>query len=120
MFDYGGKEVTMSRKHMQQCRVEVGTATPSPVRFRWGVRWYRVVDVLATWVEAAPWWRQLTRRNSAEAPPAGVRPIEQEVWRVAAVTGRQHYRSSVVVVPGVYDLIHEPGSQRWWLARVWD
>lgn len=93
---------------------------PSPVRFRWRARWYRVVEVLATWVEATPWWRQFTRRDSADPAAAGVRPIEQEVWRVAAVAGHQRYRSPASVVPGVYDLVHESDSQQWWLVRVWD
>lgn len=82
----------------------------APLRFNWQDRPYRVVDVLSFWLESGAWWRQ------SWAPGAQGRPAEREVWRVEAVRGGGAPTSAA----GVYDLVHEPTSGRWWLARVWD
>ncbi|MDQ1250929.1 MAG: hypothetical protein QG597_5309 [Actinomycetota bacterium] len=107
----------MAKIHRDVCRVEVaGAEVPAdgdgaPVRFRWAGRSYRVVEVLASWVEAGPWWGA---RVSAAGVPQGARPIERQVWRVVAGSCFQSE------VTGIYDLVHESGSGRWWLTRVWD
>lgn len=102
-------------------------APGAPARFRWRGRPYRVSDVLCHWVESGQWWSRTwfagdeSRADGARLPAAadmpgpsvGVRAVERQVWRVEARTGFDG-------LPGVYDLVHEPDSGRWWVARVWD
>ncbi len=56
----------MSRRRRDACVVQ-REAQPhpkhvmhpaEPVRFRRGRRWYLVVEVLAYWIEAIPWWQR--------------------------------------------------------------
>jgi hypothetical protein len=72
-----------------------------PAVFRWRGRRYVVGAVVATWVEAAPWW-------------VGRADGQRHVWRVEAAprTG----------TPGVYDLYRVlcDGSPQWGLTRVLD
>ena len=100
----------------------------APVRFRWRYRTYHVRELLGFWIESGPWWMHWrTSRHPARtspspgqadqhrvAPPSGAFPIERQVWRVSATTNCATGSS------GVYDLVHEPGSDTWWLDRVWD
>jgi hypothetical protein len=107
----------MAKIHRDVCRVEVSSSGASvdadgaPVRFRWSGRSYRVVEVLASWVEAGPWWGLPT---SVPGASRGALPVERLVWRVVA--GRRFQSEGT----GIYDLVHESGSERWWLTRVWD
>lgn len=68
-----------------------------PTRFRWSGRWYAVLSVLFSWMEAAAWWRP----GSSDV----------RVWRVEARalrTGRD----------GVYDIADSDGH--WHVRRVMD
>jgi hypothetical protein len=105
----------MARQHHDICRVEVArTGAGAPVRFRWSGRSYQVAEVLATWVEAGPWWQRGAQVRGPGAAATGALPMERQVWRVAAGS---RFQSEVT---GTYDLVHESGSGRWWLTRVWD
>lgn len=111
----------MAKIHRDVCLVEVAGGLPAgaagaatggePVRFRWAGRSYRVAEVLATWVEAGPWWGPAV---GVPGVPSGAHPVERQVWRVVAGS---RFQSEVT---GTYDLVHESGSGRWWLTRVWD
>ena len=76
----------------------------APVRFRWRGRCYDVRQVLAHWVEAAPWWRGLNGRCLAH-----------DIWRVEATAGTDANGADDV---GVYDL--SLVSEHWRLLRVMD
>jgi len=84
-------------------------ADGAPAVFRWRGRRYLVIDVVAAWVEALPWWvgRGDDRRH-------GGRHAQRRVWRVEAAprTGTS----------GVYDLYRVTcdGSSQWGLERVLD
>ncbi len=120
----------MSRRHQDICLVQTAssptggegaliTTESPPVRFRRGQRWYRVIDVLSHWIEAIPWWR----RGAALSPRAIPMTFDGElaehlVWRVTARAERRPRLAESA--PGTYDLVYEPGSERWWLTRVWD
>jgi hypothetical protein len=110
------EEDGMAKLHRDVCRVEVagpGTAPDDgvPVRFQWAGRSYRVVEVLANWMEAGSWWGA---RTNVSGTLRGARPVERRVWRVVAGS---RFESEAT---GIYDLVHESGSGRWWLTRVWD
>lgn len=96
------------RYRVEAIEVLVGT-DGAPAGFRWRGRRYAVVGVIATWVEAVPWWR----RDSLRAAAGG----QQVVWRVEAA-GRAGST-------GVYEVSRGPrreasGSDSWWLVRVLD
>lgn len=117
----------MARIHRAPCAVgDARSARGAPARFRWRGRPYRVSGVLCHWVEAGQWWSRTwftgdeqqvygARLTAAESPgpSVGMRAVERQVWRVEASTG---FDGPI----GVYDLVHEPDSGRWWVARVWD
>jgi hypothetical protein len=90
-----------------------------PARFRRGSRWYLVVEVLAYWIEAVPWWQRGDGLGPRPIPTVGQGELaERQVWRVNA---RAEHRSRQAESPiGTYDLVHEPESEQWWLVRVWD
>jgi hypothetical protein len=73
-----------------------------PAGFRWRGRRYAVRVIVATWVEALPWWRV-----------DGVSG-QRHVWRVEAAP-----RTGTV---GVYDLYctSRGDRRRWGMARVLD
>lgn len=86
----------------------------APVEFRWRGRRYVVQDVLASWVEAMPWWRGVL-------PSTGVSG-QSYVWRVEAAG-----RADGAQVPGVYELRRDPprgssdsGDDHWFLVRILD
>ncbi len=108
----------MARIHRTPCAVGCTSggwagAPGTPTRFRWRGRPYRVSDVLCHWVEAGQWWSRTWFAGDGSQGADGVRAVERRVWRVEARTGFNG-------APGVYDLVHEPDSGRWWVARVWD
>ena len=77
----------------------------APAVFRWRGRRYVVIGVVATWVEALPWW--VGRGDDG-------RHVQRHAWRVEATprTG----------TPGVYDLYRVTCEARpqWGLERVLD
>lgn len=96
-------------------------------------RRYRVVAVLARWVEAGAWWRGAVPVTGTVpagavqggATPGGSESFDRVVWRVEA--------RSLTGSGGVYDLSHdvghdqplsarEPGAapDRWFLVRAMD
>ena len=94
----------MSRRYRSE-PIEVVTGTHGePAGFRWRGRRYAVHAVVATWVEALPWW---SIRASGQ----------RQVWRVEAVQ-----RSTGAA--GVYDLAWTPDREHshggWGLERVID
>lgn len=66
-----------------------------------------MVDILASWVEATPWWQDTSRG-------APLQTRQRRVWQVEAV---RHPRGTQV---GVYELAQETQTGCWWLTRVWD
>ena len=79
---------------------EVGS-DGAPVRFRWRGRRYDVQQVLAHWIEAAPWWRGLNGRC-----------LVRDIWRVEATVGAGADGF------GVYDL--SVVADQWRVLRVMD
>jgi len=94
----------VAKHHEDVCVVRPAGA---PVRFQWRGCGYRVVDILASWVEATPWWHDTGRG-------APLQSGQRRVWQVEAV---RHPRGAHV---GVYELAQETQTGRWWLTRVWD
>ena len=80
-----------------------------PAVFRWRGRRYTVGAVVATWVEAMPWWV-----DRGYGQRAAERTAQRHVWRVEAAprTGTS----------GVYDLyrISCGDTAQWGLERVID
>ncbi len=80
-------------------------AVPSgrPAAFRWQGRWYRVTDILDTWVYREPWWEQplFPHRGPGHAP-------ERTFYRVATDAG------------GVVELVYRTPEDEWRLARLYD
>jgi hypothetical protein len=76
---------------------------PSPQRFVWRRRRYRVLAVVQRWVEVGSWWR-------------GASAIDEEydLWRVEAAAERQQGDT------GQYDLCQHRGSGHWFLVRAFD
>ena len=92
--------------------VQVERGPLGPVQFWRGQSRYLVGELLDSWVETAPWWRQDAAGGGASAELVATR----EVWRVEAVrAGRS--RTSFA---GVYDLTWVAAGNRWWLVRVHD
>jgi hypothetical protein len=96
----------MSRRYRSEAIEVWEGADGEPAMFRWRGRRYAVRAIVASWVEALPWWVEPAR-------------VEQEygqrhVWRVEA--------ASRTGTTGVYDLYRISGCQRrrWGLARVID
>jgi hypothetical protein len=76
----------------------------APSGFRWNGRHYEVQAVLASWVEATSWWRELGSAGS------NGRAAHRDVWRVEAV--------SRTGTSGVYDLAVV--ADAWRLLRISD
>ena len=76
----------------------------APSGFRWKGRRYEVQEVLACWVEATLWWRELGSAGS------NGRAAHRDVWRVEAV--------SRTGTSGVYDLAVV--ADAWQLLRISD
>ncbi len=102
----------MSRRYSEPVRV-VAAVSPdpaeaqSPQSFVWRRRSYRVVAVLARWIEAEQWWRL-----AGFGADGGVG--DSVVWRVEA--------SSRGNPAGVFDLRNRTGAERsdWFLIREFD
>ena len=95
----------MSRRYRSESIEMVTGEDGEPAGFRWRGRRYAVRVIVATWVEALPWWAGETQADGASG--------QRHVWRVeaAARTG----------TTGVYDLYRvTQGRQHWGLARVID
>ena len=106
----------MSRRYRSESIEVVTDMRGEPAEFRWRGRRYAVHAIVATWVEAVPWWAGSLRPDGGAG---GVRSRDgasgqRRVWRVEAAprTG----------ATGVYDLYRVPRGQRWhWgLDRVID
>ncbi len=91
--------------------VEVRRADESPAQFLWRGRLYLVREVLARWVEIAPWWR--AEADGTDAAVGLPDDREREVWRVEAAAGAR-------AATGVYDLSFDWAAGAWSLARVLD
>lgn len=76
-----------------------------PAAFRWRGRRYAVRAIVATWVEAMPWW--VDRASGRHRP---LLHEQRLVWRVEA--------ASWSGTTGVYDLYRAPCG--WGLERVID
>ena len=102
----------MSRRYSDRIRVrsfhQEGDEEPdSPQDFVWRGRPYRVLVILARWLEAEQWWRLAGLGSSAAV-------AESVVWRVEAACRQRS--------PGVFDLRHRVGEHRseWFLIRAFD
>ena len=100
----------MSRRYRSES-IEVATDEDGePAGFRWRGRRYAVRVVIASWVEAVPWWSG----ESPDARAGGQCHAPRQAWRVEAAprTGSA----------GVYDLYRDPGDleRSWVLERVFD
>lgn len=86
--------------------------TEGPTQFLWRGRLWKVFDVLAQWVETAPWWQP----DQSDRPRTGTGDLlnEREVWRVEAAPGR------VADSRGVFDLAFDWSQGTWTLARCLD
>ena len=96
----------MSRRYRSE-PIEVAAGEDgAPAAFRWRGRSYAVRVVVATWVEALPWWAGSSRTDRVSG--------QRHVWRVEAAprTG----------TTGVYDLYRTPRGDgwRWGMGRVLD
>ncbi len=107
-----------------------GGSAVEPEAFVWRERLYVVREVLGSWCSPVPWWQgRAARALRGESPGGGGRlgvvgssalasspggpAVDERVWRVSASVG---YAAD----PGTYDLVREPGGQRWRLAKVVD
>jgi hypothetical protein len=110
----------MSRRYRSES-IEVATDEDGePAGFRWRGRRYAVRVIVATWVEALPWWVDGlgtglgTDGLRVESSRVDGASGQRQVWRVEAAP-----RTGTV---GVYDLYRTPRGdrQRWGLERVLD
>ncbi len=96
----------MSRRYRSELIEVWEGASGEPVVFRWRGRRYEVRAIVASWVEALPWWVEFVRVEQGYG--------QRHAWRVEAAprTG----------TAGVYDLYRTSGCprRRWGLARVID
>lgn len=96
-------------------------------QFIWRDRLYVVREVLAYWSESTQWWMPISAEvRGAVAASGGAGSMAKgsgsagpsipavQVWRVVAGIGRRHPSGAVV------DLIRDPESGRWRLARTID
>ncbi len=92
----------MSRRYATPIEVAT-TPAQDPRVFRWRGRRYVVTEVLATWHERRPWWRDLH-------DGLGDTPTGRQIWRVQARIGAGS--------SGVFDLGQTAGS--WLLLAAHD
>jgi hypothetical protein len=93
----------------EQVQVERGPL--GPAQFWRGTTRYVVGELLDSWVETGPWWRQASSGGASADLVAG-----REVWRVEAVRAGRSRMSFA----GVYDLCWDAADNRWSLLRVHD
>ena len=97
----------------------------APEQFLWrGVLW-KVVDVVAHWIETGPWWQSsgvaaLLGDDSGTTPDATTSDllVEREVWRVEA--GRGAVPHGTGERGGVFDLAFDWAQDGWLLTRCSD
>lgn len=99
-------------------------------QFLWRGRLYQVREVLASWVEWAPWWRGAAvqsllddgsagpgspepRDHSGAVDESPIQAVPHQFWRVEAQAGRSQEL-------GIFDLCHDPMTDRWLLVRSQD
>ena len=96
----------MSRRYRSESIEVAADVNEEPAVFRWRGRRYVVRAIVASWVEAVPWWADQARVDRASG--------QRHVWRVEAAprTG----------TAGVYDLyrITRGRHRHWGLERVID
>ena len=106
----GGSGTDQGARAGEEVQVECGPV--GPVQFWRGSSRYVVGELLDSWVETAPWWRQAASGEGASAELVSTR----EVWRVEAVRAGRSRMSFA----GVYDLSWDAAGNSWWLVRVHD
>ena len=95
--------------------VQVERGPLGPVQFWRGRSRYLVGELLDSWVETAPWWRQHGAVASGGGASADL-VAPREVWRLEAMRAGRSRMSFA----GVYDLSWDAAGNRWWLVRVHD
>ncbi len=122
----GGNDVRRYDDPVQVQGADSVDPTSDPAQFLWRGRLWKVRQVLARWVETAPWWQDgqvqaLTAGTDLpEAPARGARDAggaatllaERDCWRVEA--GRPG------AAPGVFDLWRARGDGEWRLVGCQD
>ena len=101
-------------------------AAEGPEQFLWRGGLWKVLDVLAHWVETGPWWQSSgcaallgeDPDTAAEAAAASDLLAEREVWRVEA--GRGGVRHGAEERRGVFDLAFDWSEGSWLLTRCAD
>jgi hypothetical protein len=96
--------------------VQVERGPLGPVQFWRGSSRYVVGELLDSWVETAPWWRQHAVSAASGVGASAELVASREVWRVEAVRAGRSRMSFA----GVYDLSWDAAGNRWWLVRVHD
>ncbi len=91
--------------------VQVERGPLGPVQFWRGQSRYLVGELLDSWVETPPWWRDAVVGGASAELVA-----TQEVWRVEAVRAGRSRMSFA----GVFDLSWDAAGNRWELVRVHD
>lgn len=93
-------------------------ATEGPDQFLWRGRLWKVQEVIAHWVETAPWWQSSSVRavigsDDGESDRSGSDLlVERELWRVEAGRGRDSH--------GIFDLSFTWTDGRWQLVGCLD
>lgn len=108
--------------------------TEGPDQFLWRGRLWKVREVIAHWVETAPWWQSTTVQavvgtdedRTDDRRPAGVGVdllVEHELWRVEAGRGMVAVAGAdgeAVDTSGVFDLSFNSSDGRWQLVGCAD
>ena len=97
-----------------------------PEQFLWRGGLWKVVEVVAHWVETGPWWQHagvaaLLGADPEATPDAATTAdllVEREVWRVEA--GRGAVPTGVGERGGVFDLAFDWSQGGWLLTRCAD
>ena len=105
-----------------------GTTGPveAPEQFLWRGGLWKVVEVVAHWVETGPWWQSsgvaaLLGDDPDQVPDAATTSdllAEREVWRVEA--GRGSASCAGAERRGVFDLAFDWAEGGWLLTRCAD
>ncbi len=102
-----------------------GGLVEAPEQFLWRGGLWKVVDVVAHWVETGPWWQSagvaaLLGDESGTTPDAASTSdllAEREVWRVEAGRGAVPQGAERC---GVFDLAFDWAQGGWLLTRCAD
>jgi hypothetical protein len=113
-----------------EVRRGVVTASTGPVeapeQFLWRGGLWKVVDVVAHWVETGPWWQSpgvaALLGDATETPPDDTTTsdllAEREVWRVEAGRGAVPHGNGAR--RGVFELVFDWAQGGWLLTRCAD